>query len=186
VSFLVVAFVVIFTACSLGVALYFGYVATTNTTSLRTVRSRLIASLSFSVWLCGLGLFWILYDATLPVFEFQGEIQSVQIRHSSSNHFSANIHIRTTAGGDIDVHSSDRSNFLRKGQLIRVRYRADTGELSDAWFYAADGSQQGVLHTTVAFQKAGTILIGLFCIWASIRTYRHDLKSFQTAPFPVD
>jgi hypothetical protein len=119
-------------------------------------------------------MFTYLYDRSLPVFEFAGRIESVRVLDSSNKHFSAYLHIHTTAGGNIDVHATDRSNSFQAGQLVDVRYRGDTGELVSAVFYTNDGKQLGVLRSFKPFEEALGIFLGLFVIWVAARQYLRD------------
>ena len=80
------------------------------------------------------------------------------------------------------VHASDRSEFFRPGQLLKIRYRGDTGELIKAYFYSADGKQEGIDQSTTNFSGIVLFIIGLFCTWASIRKYRRDPDGAETTP----
>ena len=172
-------FSAIVSASALVVVVYCGYIAATESTSLRTIRAKFITYLTISLWFCAASLFWILYDATRPIFELQGSIASVDVRDSDSRHYSAFILIHTTTGGDITVHASGRSDFFHAGQLLKVRYRGDTGELVRAQFYTPSGTPQGVFQDSSILNKSGGMLVGLVCIWASIRKYHRDLRSFK-------
>jgi len=176
-SFLLHAFAAAFWICTIAAAVLviaFGYIAATESESGRKGRARLIASLAFCSWLGIAPLLWLLYDRSLPILEFQGSIVRVDVRNSSSRYYSAYLQIHTTLGGDVTVHASDRSPFIRPGQGLFVRYRGDTGELVKATFYTPNGKQEGVLRSSRAFGQIIVILIAIFCAWASIRRYRHD------------
>jgi hypothetical protein len=163
---------VVYTATALLVAIRYGYIAATESDGARKNNAGLIASLLFSSWLCLASLLWFSYDQSLPVFELQGTIGSVQILNSYNRHYSAYVQIHTTEGGDIKVHYSDRSSLMNVGEKIKVRYRGDTGELINATFYTPDGKKVGVLNGTRTFQQAGMFLAGAFCVWASFKKYR--------------
>lgn len=90
------------------------------------------------------------------------------------------MRIATFAGGEITIHTSDRSTKFQPGQRLDVRYRGDTGELIDASFYSNIGQEQGVFHSTSTFSQLVGMAIGLFCIWASIRKYRHNPEGHET------
>jgi hypothetical protein len=152
----------------------FGFIAATESNSRRKGRAYFIASILFSSWFVLGPLLLYAYDRSLPVFEFHGQIVSVEFRDSSSRHYSAYLVIQTTSGGEITVHSSDRSDFVHSGELVDVRYYGDTGELIKAYFYAPDGHQEGMLHSASNWNRGWLSLIGLFCVWASIRKYRRD------------
>ena len=164
----------IYTIIAAIVAIWFGYVAATENDGRKKGRAYLIASLLFSFWLSLEPLLWLLYEHSLPIFEFQGKIASVKVLDSSSKYYSAWLSIQTTTGGTIDVHASDRSDYLRPGERLLVRYRGDTGELVKASFYSDNGQQQGVLQSTRTFEQTVLLLLGIFCIWASLRKYRRD------------
>ena len=162
------------TAIAILLVIWYGFVAATENDGPRKGNAYLIASLAFSSWFCISPLLRSLYDAGLPVFEFEGTISSVHVHDSTRKRYSANVQIHTTLGGDIDVHVSDRSDALRVGQNVKVRYRGDTGELISATFFGADGKQNGALKSTSNFQRTLSILLGLFLIWASLRKFRRD------------
>jgi hypothetical protein len=162
------------TAIALLLTLRFGYIATTEGSGNRKAKAGLVAALLFSSWLCITPLLMFSYDQTLPIFDFSGVITSVQVLNSDSKHFSAYLHIHTSKGGDISIHVSDRSPFLRPGEGIHLQYRGDTGELVKASFYNSEGKQEGVLNSTIVFEEIVGFLAGLFCIWASIQKYRRD------------
>ncbi|MGD0910716.1 MAG: hypothetical protein ABR928_02410 [Terracidiphilus sp.] len=159
----------VYTLAAVLIAIRFGYIAATESEGARKCNARLIASLLFSSWFCLASLLWYCYDQSLPVFEFQGAIESVLALDSYSKHYSAYVQIHTTEGGDIRVHYSDWSSWMRAGEKIKVRYRGDTGELINATFYSPDGKQEGVLNSTRTFQQAGMFLVGMFCVWASFK-----------------
>jgi hypothetical protein len=151
-----------------------GYIAATESTGQRKAKSRLAASLLFSSWFFLSATLWMLYDKTRPVFECNGTIESVHVLNSSSKHYSASLKLRISAGGEISIHVSDRSPYLKPGQRLLVQYRGDTGELIKADFVTEAGQQQGVLRSTSTFEQIVGMAVGLFCIWASVRKYRRD------------
>jgi hypothetical protein len=105
-------------ALSIGIAVRFGYIAATESAGLRKGRARLVAGLAFASFFIVSPLLWTLYESQLPVFEFDGFIRQVAIRSHSSRHFSANLTIATTTGGEAVVHVSDRSDAWRQGQHL--------------------------------------------------------------------
>jgi hypothetical protein len=169
-----------YTAIAAIVAIRYGYVAATESDGPRKSKALLIASLLFSSWFCLEPAISYFYDSTLPIFDFRGRITAVDVRDSSSRHYSAYIRIHTDSGGDIMVHASDGSEFFRPGQLLEIRYRGDTGELIRAHFYSADGKQEGIDQSTINFGRIVLFIIGLFCTWASIRKYRRDPEGAET------
>ena len=160
--------------------LRFGFVAATESDSRRKATARLIASLIFSSLVCLAPVAAFLYDWSLPIVEFTGKIDSVQVRNSSSRYYSAFLHIAIADGGGITVHASDRSAGFLPGQELKVRYRGDTGELIQATFYAPDGSKQGTSNRTLPFSRLVLLLCGLFCIWGSLRKYRRDPQGHES------
>lgn len=142
----------------------------------------LIASLLFCSWFCLAPALTFLYDTSLPKFQFKGRITAVHVRNSTEDHYSAYIRIHTDSGGEIRIHSSDQSVYLRLGERVKVRYRGDTGDLIIAYFYAPDGKQEGVLQGTSNLGRILLLLIGLSCIWASIRKYRRDPEGAEQSP----
>jgi hypothetical protein len=161
-------------------AVYFGYVAATESEGQRKSKSRLIASLIFSSWFFLSAAAWFLYDRTRPIFEISGTLESLRVLSSDSRHYSAYMRIATSTGGEIMIHISDRSTEFQPGQRLDVRYRGDTGELIDASFYSNVGQKQGVFHSSSTFSQLVGMAIGLFCIWASIRKYRRDPEGQET------
>lgn len=170
----------IFTAIALLIAIRCVYIAATESDGPRKGRSRFIATFLFGFWFCAGTLLIFLYDRSLPVFEFTGTIESVQVRNSSSRHYSAYLRIQTTSGGDIDVHATDSSTRFRPGQLVKVRYKGDTGELISAVFYAEGGKQEGVLQSLKPIQEALGFLLGLFVIWVAFRQWRRDPEGAES------
>jgi hypothetical protein len=168
------------TALIFVIASYCGYIAATESESPRKAKCRLVASLLFSSWFFLSAGLWMLYDNTRPIFEFNGTIESVQIFNSSSKHYSANLKIQTADGGEVSIHVSDRSPYLQPNQRLWIQYRGDTGELIKASFMTESGQPRGVLRSTSTFSQIIGIVVGLFCIWASIRKYRRDPKGSET------
>jgi hypothetical protein len=162
------------TALTLLLILRFGFVAATASDSPRKAKARLIASLAFSFWFCVTPVILFIYNQSLPIFEFTGKINSVHVQDSSSKHYSADLRIGIPSGGAITVYASDRSPFFRSGEQVKVRYRGDTGELVKAFFYARDGSQEGIFNSTSTLAQLFTLLVGSFCVWASLKKYRRD------------
>lgn len=163
-------------------AICFGYVAATESDGPRKGKALLIASLVFSSWFCLEPAVSFLYESSLPIFEFRGRITAVDVRDSSSRHYSAYLRVHTDSGGDIMIHTSDRSKFLEPGQLASVRYRGDTGEMIKAYFYSPDGKQEGVLQSTTELGRICLFIVGLFCVWASIKKYRRDPEGAEMTP----
>jgi hypothetical protein len=150
----------------------YGYIAATETESPRKGKAYLIACLVFSLWICLITLTMIVYNSTRPIYEFDGEIESVHVRDADTRHYWTDLEIHTAAGGDIAIHATDRSDGFRVGQRLKVHYRGDTDELVGAYFYSAGGKQEGVFKSTSAIGQYGLLLVGLFCVWASVRKYR--------------
>lgn len=173
---------VVYTVVAAILAIRYGYVAATESDGSRKGKALLIASLLFSSWFCLAPVISLFCDATLPIFEFRGRITAVDVRESSSRHYSAYLRIQTNSGGEIVVHASDGSKFFRPGQLLTVRYRGDTGELIRAYFYSPEGKQEGMDQSTTSFSRIALFIIGLFCIWASIKKYRRDPEGAETPP----
>ncbi len=165
---------------TLPTAVYFGYVAATETEGPRKAKSRLSASLIFCSWFFLSAAAWFLYDKTRPIFEFSGTLESLRVLSSDSRNYSAYMRIATSTGGKITIHTSDRSTGFQPGQRLDVRYRGDTEELIDARFDSNIGEKQGVFHSTSTLSQFLGMAIGLFCIWASIRKYHRDPKGHET------
>jgi hypothetical protein len=181
----------IYTAVAALVAIVCAYIAGVGPEGKRKLRAYLIASLLFSSWICVVALLRILDYYNHPAFEFRGTITSVHVRNADSRRYSANLRIHTTSGGNIEVHVSDHSKYLRPGERVDVRYRGDTRELIKARFYSQDGKQEGVLQSSLPFSQTLFLLVGLFCVWASLRKYRRDMKTLNqpltsTMPDPTD
>jgi len=172
----------IYTIIAALVAIRYGYVAATESDGPRKGKALLIASLLFSSWFCLEPTLSFLCDSSLPTFEFRGRITTVDVRDSSSKYYSAYLYIQTGSGGKIVIHASDRSKFFRPGQLLKVRYRGDTGELIKAYFYSPEGKQEGIAQSTINLSRMVTFFIGLFCIWAGIRKYRRDPEGAEVPP----
>jgi len=162
------------TALALLIIVRYGYIASTGCDSTRKEKAYFTASIAFSLWLCVSASLMIFYDRTLPTFQLEGNIVSLHVRDSDNRHYSADLQIHTTLGGDVSVHSSDRSSALSVGRHVKVRYRGDTGELIKTYLYTADGKPDGVLNSTLTMRYYLGLTVGLFLIWASIRKFRRD------------
>jgi len=168
--YLLVAFV-----CAASVLiLRYGYVASTESTGSKKARAILVATLAFASFFVVLPLWWIGYESQLPVFEFDGVVESVHVENSSSKHFSAELSILTSSGGSITIHVSDRSRGWIRGQHLRVRYYGDTGELIHALFFDANGNEEGVANRTSSMTRALSVVLGLFLIGGALFRYKRD------------
>jgi hypothetical protein len=165
---------IIATGCALFLAIRYGVIAATESDGPRKGKARLIATGLVGLVFLLPALATILYNRSLPIFEFEGQVESVQVLHGDSRHYSAFLQIRTLSGGETTVHASDRSNGFRTGEHIKVRYQGDTGELLKASFYAPDGTQEGVFNGTSTWPPYFALLFGLFLIWGAFRQHRRD------------
>lgn len=163
------------------VAIY-GYIAATAGAGRRKGRARLIAALAFISWLLVTPLLWTLYDALLPVYEWNGVIRSVQIKDSSSQRYNAQLLIADGHGGEVSVHASDRSNAWRPGQRLRVRYRGVSGDLIRATLIGPDGREQGVVNSTKPIERSIGIGLGLLLLWVVLKRYRLDPEGVLEGP----
>jgi hypothetical protein len=168
--YLLVAFV---SAASV-LVLRYGYVASTEGTGSKKARAILIATLAFASFFVVLPLWWMGYESQLPIFEFDGVVESVHVWSSSSKHFSAEMSILTSFGGTITVHVSDRNRGWMSGQHLRVRYYGDTGELIHASFFDANGNQEGVANRTSSMTRALSVVFGVFLIGSAWFRYKRD------------
>ena len=168
--YLLVAFV-----CAASVLiLRYGYVASTESTGSKKARAILIATLAFASFFVVLPLWWMGYESQLPVFEFEGVVESVHVENSNSKHFSAELSILTSSGGTITIHVSDRSRGWISGQHLRVRYYGDTGELIHASFFDANGNEEGVANRTSSMTRALSVVLGVFLIGGAWFRYKLD------------
>lgn len=163
------------------IGIRFGYVAATESDSPRKGKAYLTASLAFSLWVCVSAFLVVLYNASLPIFEFEGKIESVRLMRSDSRHYSVFLGIQTFAGGNITIHASGGSQYFHTDEHVKVRYQGDTGELLKASFFAKDGRQEGVFNGTSTWPPYFALLFGLFCIWASFRKYRRDPEGAENS-----
>jgi hypothetical protein len=154
--------------------LRYGYIAATESTGPKKARATLIATLAFASFFVVLPLWWMGYESQLPVFEFEGVVESVHIERSSSKNFSAELSIVTSAGGTVTVHVSDRSRGWIAGQHLRVRYYGDTGELIHATFFDGSGKEEGVANRTSSFFRAWWMVLGVFLIGGAWIRYKRD------------
>lgn len=154
--------------------LRYGYIAATESTGPTKARATLIATLAFASFFIVLPLWSMGYESQLPVFEFDGVVNSVHIESSSSRNFSAELSILTSAGGTITVHVSDRSKGWIAGQHLRVRYYGDTGELIHATLFDNSGNEEGVVNRTSSFFRAWRIVLGAFLIGGAWTRYKRD------------
>ena len=162
------------------VALRCGFIVATESDSLRRGNARFIATFLIGAWICTLALLMFFYDQSLPVFEFSGRIDSVNVLNSTSRRYSAYLSIQTTSGGSIQVHVSDRSRLFVPGRQVSVRYRGDTGELIKAVFYSNDGKKVGVAQSTVPWRQLLTVPFGLYFVWIAFRRYCRDPEGAES------
>jgi hypothetical protein len=140
----------------------------------RRDRATLAAWLIVGLWLCSLPLVEFLDYESLAIYESSGIITLVNVPNEDSWHFSEFLTVRTSSGGDIVVHASGPSRFFQEGQHIKVRYRDDTAEIIDARFFGADGRYEGIFRATSSIRQLVAPILGIFCIWLSIRGYRRN------------
>lgn len=164
------------------VAFGFGYLAATASNRRKRSRAILTASLLFSSWLVLGPLLFYLNNKSQPTIETKGRIASVRVLRASDRFYSAFMTVQTSGGGEVTVHSSGRSDYLRAGELVRVWYYGKSGELIKAWFYSPSGRPEGELQDADNWESAWLIVIGLICVWASIRKYHRDLRRTGEAP----
>ncbi|MGA2887728.1 MAG: hypothetical protein ABSE51_06725 [Terracidiphilus sp.] len=149
-----------------------GYVAATDGTGPRKGRARLIATLAFASCFVAGPLLWVSYESHLPTFDFEGVVTSVRVENSNSKHFSAQLSIMTTLGGNATVHVSDRSDAWRVGQHLRVRYYGDTGELISATVFDSSGKEEKTINRTAGFSRPWSVLVGFVLAWLAWVRYR--------------
>lgn len=154
--------------------LRYGYIAATESRGSTRARAILIVTLACASFFVVLPLWWIGYESQLPVFEFEGVVDSVHVESSSSKYFSAELSILTSSGGTVTVHVSDWSRGWAAGQHLRVRYYGDTGELIHATLFDASGKEEGVVNRTSAFFRAWSIVFGVFLSGGAWIRYKRD------------
>ena len=170
-----------YTAIAFIVGAWFVYVAATESDGRRKGNARFIASLLFSSWCFLTGLLQISYEHSHSVIQLNGIIASTNVLDSSDLHYSAWICIDTSDRGKVNVHTSDRSPYFHPGERIRLRYHSDNEELLTAAFSSGEGRPEGVLRRWENLQSWALLLIGLICVWASVRRYqRHPDGSEKT------
>jgi len=167
-------FLVAFVIAAAGSILRYGYVAATEGAGQKKAHALFVATVAFASFFVVLPLWWMGYESQLPVFEFEGVIESTHIESSSSKHFSAELSILTSGGGTITVHVSDPSRGWKAGQHLEVRYYGDTGELIHATLFDASGKQEGVVNRTSSMFRAWWMVLGIFLIAAAWRRHRLD------------
>ncbi|MGA9069182.1 MAG: hypothetical protein WB424_02935 [Terracidiphilus sp.] len=161
------------------IAVRYGYIAATESDSPRKGKARLIGTFVFGSWLCIGSLSMILFNASLPVFDFEGRIESVQVIHSASRNYRASLQIQTTSGGNILIFASDRSQNFHPGEYVKVHYQGDTGELLKASFFAPNGKQDGAFISSSIWTPYLGFLFGMFIIWAGFRKYHRDPEAAE-------
>lgn len=168
--YLLVAFV----GAAVLLILRYGYAAATESTGPKKARATFVATLAFASFFIVLPLGWAGYEAQLPIFEFNGVVESVHVQINSSKHYSAWLSVLTSSGGTISVHASERSGGWSIGQHLRVRYYGDTSELIQAAFINNSGKEEGGFRRTSWMSRAWSILIGAFLICAAWVRYKRD------------
>jgi len=163
---------VAFASAAVLLILRYGYVAATEIAGAKKARATLVATLGFASFFVVLPLLWLGYEAQLPVFEFDGVIESVRVETSSNKHYSAWLSILTSLGGTITVHVSGRSEGWSSGQHLKVRYYGYTAEMIQATFFDASGKEQGQFHGTSWMLSVSSIVIGAYLIWAACVQYK--------------
>jgi hypothetical protein len=160
--------------CVLLLAIRYGFIASTEGDSPRKGKALLTSTLLVGSAFCMVALAMILYNRSLPVFEFEGNIVSVQVIRADSRYYSAFLRVHTLTGGDVTIHASDRSQGFRAGEHVKVRYQGDTGELLKATFFATNGQPDGVFNGTSTWPPYFILLFGLFLAWTGLRKFRRD------------
>ena len=114
---------------------------------------------------------------SLPVYNFEGTVTSVQVLHGDSRYYSAYLTIATAQGSSICVHASGRSPGWVLGQRLKVHYYGVTGELIQALLIGPDGRQQGFFQRTGRMGDWGAMLMGVLFLWMIWKIYRRDLNT---------
>jgi hypothetical protein len=160
------------------VALRYGFIAATEGEGPRKGKAILISLLAYSAFLSLLGLEPILRNGNLTIHEFEGKIESAQIHRTDHEHYTTYLQIRNAVGSDIAIHTSAPSPFFRTGEQLKGHYRGDYGELVNAYFFAADGRQEGDLGRPISnvefVSNLVAILLGFLCACFGLINYRRD------------
>jgi hypothetical protein len=165
---------IIATGCAFLLGLRYGFIAATESDSPRKGNACLIATGMFGLIFCLPALAVILYNHSLPILENEGQVKSVQVIHGDNKHYSAFLQIHTLSSGDISIHASNRSDGFHRGEQVKFRYQGGTGELLKAWFFTADGRQEGVFNGTSTWAPYVPLLFGLFLIWGAFKQFHRD------------
>jgi hypothetical protein len=115
----------------------------------------------------------MLRRASMPVYEFQGTITSIQVK-SHTRSYGAILDDCDNGGGSINVHVSNPSEFWRNGQRLKVRYYGNVGELIKATFIAENGEEQGETSATTNGEQIFSIAVGIFIAFLIWWQYRRD------------
>jgi hypothetical protein len=152
----------------------YGYLAATATRGIKKGRARLIAGLAFCFPLIALPALVMIYEATLPVYEFQGTIVSVNVKRSGSKYYSAYLNVAIAANGSINVHVSDADEHWRTGQRLKFRYYGTTGELIKATFIDENGREASEVYGSSPAVEIFTVGYGVLFAFFVLWQYKHD------------
>ena len=158
--------------CAGAVAVVCWYFASIYGTSARKGRALFAASLFGGSGICIAILTLLLYQRYLPVFEAEGNIETVSVHRGK--HDRTDVLIHTSSGGDIALHANGVSPYFRRNKHVKLRYQGETGMIIRVRFVSADGREEGVFNDTGTWPLFFLLLLGIMIIFQGFRRYRRD------------
>jgi hypothetical protein len=111
-------------ACAVSVAVACWYFASIYGTSARKARALFAASLFGGSGICIAILTLLLYQRHLPVFEAEGNIETVSVHRGK--HDRTDVLIHTSSGNDIALGAYGGSPYFHRNEHVKVRYQGET------------------------------------------------------------
>jgi hypothetical protein len=163
----------ILTVAVFGFSVWREIVGSTLGSGPRKGKTLLASRVSLGVALLLLASIPLLGRWVFPVSDAEGHIVSAQ-EHSHSRSHPTDLQIQTNSGEYLYLHASDRSDYFRPGQRLKVRYQGWDLAMVEAQFFTVDGKQEGVFRDLRSFYSYLLIVLGLYLIYDAYRKYRCD------------
>lgn len=141
--------------------------------SIKKGKLRLLGYCLLSSGLTILGVSWIAYQESLPVYHTEGVIQDANVyRHSKDTH--TRVHVLTASDGELVLDASGSSTLLHPGEHLVVTYRGETGSIIRATFLTNEGSIEGHFNGTDLWPAYFWLFLGVLFGYDGFQRHRRD------------